>query len=91
MIRDFAQKVDKLYVIEELDDIFETAGEKNLGIACEGKNLFTKLGEYSPQMIAEKILGEKRITALLRNRFRYVLRLCALDALTAVYTMFCQN
>ena len=58
MIRDFAQKVDKLYVIEELDDIFETQVKK-LGIACEGKNLFTKLGEYSPQMIAEKILGEK--------------------------------
>ena len=58
MIRDFAQKVDKLYVIEELDDIFEKQVKK-LGIACEGKNLFTKLGEYSPQMIAEKILGEK--------------------------------
>lgn len=47
MIRDFAQKVDKLYVIEELDDIFETQVKK-LGIACEGKNLFTKLGRIFP-------------------------------------------
>ena len=57
MIRAFAQKVDKLYVIEELDDIFETHVKK-LGIACEGKDLFTWLGEYSPQMIAQKLLGK---------------------------------
>ncbi len=58
MIRDFARQVDKLYVIEELDDIFETQIKK-LGIPCEGKSLFTRLGEYSPQIIAEKILGQK--------------------------------
>ena len=57
MIRDFAEKVEKLYVIEELDDIFETFVKK-LGIPCEGKELFTLQGEYSPQMIASKILGE---------------------------------
>ena len=58
MIRDFAAKVEKLYVIEELDDIFETFVKK-LGIPCEGKELFTLLGEYSPQMIKAKILGEQ--------------------------------
>lgn len=57
MILDFSKKVDKLYVIEELDDIFETHVKK-LGVLCEGKALFTRLGEYSPQLIAAKILGE---------------------------------
>ena len=58
LIQDFARQVDKLYVIEELDDVFETQVKKQ-GIPCEGKALFTKLGEYSPQLIAEKILGQK--------------------------------
>ena len=30
-----------------------------MGIACEGKNLFTVQGEYSANMLREKILGEK--------------------------------
>lgn len=55
LIKDFAAKVDRLVVIEELDGIIETHC-KNLGLSCEGKNLFTPLGEYSQKSIA-KVFG----------------------------------
>ena len=55
MIRDFAAKVDRLVVIEELDGIIESHC-KNIGIACEGKDLFTPIGEYSQSSIA-KVFG----------------------------------
>lgn len=57
LIRDFAAKVDKLYVIEELDPIIETHC-KSLGINVIGKEVFTLLGEYTPAMIKKAILGE---------------------------------
>ena len=56
MIREFAASVDRLVVIEELDDVFETQIKK-MGIACEGKSLFSLLGEYSAEMIAKVLLG----------------------------------
>ena len=52
LIRDFAEKVDRLVVVEELDGIIETH-VKNLGIEVEGKNLFSPLGEYSQKTIRE--------------------------------------
>ena len=58
LIKDFAAKVKKLYVIEELDDVIETHCRK-IGLNPVGKELFTLLGEYSQSMIREKILGEK--------------------------------
>ena len=58
LIRDFAEKVDKLYVIEELDPVIEEHC-KALGIKVEGKNLFTLLGEYTPTMIKGAILNEQ--------------------------------
>lgn len=58
LIKDFAAKFDKVYVLEELDDIFETHCKK-LGINVIGKELFTYIGEYSQSLIAEKILGIK--------------------------------
>lgn len=57
LIRDFASKVDKLYVIEELDPIIETHC-KALGINVTGKDVFTLLGEYTPAMIKKAILGK---------------------------------
>ncbi len=56
LIADFAKKVDALYVIEELDDIIETHVKK-LGITCKGKELFSLLGEYTPEMLRTAILG----------------------------------
>ena len=57
LIIDFAKKVDKLYVIEELDPIIETH-IKALGVEVIGKEAFTLLGEYTPAMIKAAVLGE---------------------------------
>ncbi len=51
LIREFASKVKKLYVIEELDPIIETH-VRALGIECIGKELFSPLGEFSQATIA---------------------------------------
>ena len=52
LIKDFASKVKKLYVIEELDPIIENH-VKSLGIKVIGKEMFSILGEFSQQTIAE--------------------------------------
>ncbi len=57
MIEDFASKVDKLYIVEELDPVIEDQ-VKSWGIECVGKDIFTVQGEYSANMIRERILGE---------------------------------
>ena len=54
LIKDFAAKVDKLYVIEELDPIIENHC-KALGIDVIGKELFPIIGEFSQSLIAEKL------------------------------------
>ena len=58
IIKDFASKVDVLYVIEELDDIIETHCLKN-GIKVIGKEIFPLCGEFSQKLVKEKILNEK--------------------------------
>ena len=58
LIRDFAAKVDKIYVVEELDPFIEEHC-KALGIDVIGKDVFTLLGEYTPTMIAKAILDEE--------------------------------
>lgn len=58
LIRDFAAKVDTLYVVEELDPVIETQ-VRAMGIDCKGKEIFTLLGEYSANMLREAVLGEK--------------------------------
>lgn len=58
LIEDFAAKVDKLYVIEELEPHIETQ-VRAWGIDAVGKELLTVQGEYSANMLREKILGEK--------------------------------
>ena len=57
-IKDFAKKCKKVYVIEELDPIFEEYC-KSLGIKVIGKDEFSPLGEYTPSMIKKVVLGEK--------------------------------
>ena len=59
LIKDFASKFDKVYVIEELDDIIETHCKK-LGLNVIGKELFGFIGELSQAIIADKILGQKK-------------------------------
>ena len=51
LIKDFAEKVERLVVIEELDGIIE-AHCQSLGLAVEGKSLFSPIGEYSQSTIA---------------------------------------
>ncbi len=58
LIREFASKVDTLYIFEELEPVIEEK-VKSWGIACTGKELFTRQGEYSANMIREKILKQQ--------------------------------
>lgn len=58
LIEEFASKVDKLYIFEELEPVIEEQ-VKSWGIEAIGKEIFTIQGEYSANMIREKILGEK--------------------------------
>ena len=53
-IRAFAAKVDKLYVVEELDGFIEDH-VRNLGLNVIGKELFGNIGEFSQNIIAEKM------------------------------------
>ncbi|MBQ9116343.1 MAG: indolepyruvate ferredoxin oxidoreductase subunit alpha [Clostridia bacterium] len=53
-IKDFAAKVKKLYVIEELDPIIETHCN-NIGVEVIGKELFTNIGEFSQGYIATQL------------------------------------
>ena len=58
LIRDFASKVEKLYIIEELDGYMENE-IKAAGIDCVGKELIGNMYELNPQIIAERIFGKK--------------------------------
>ncbi|MDY4889376.1 MAG: indolepyruvate ferredoxin oxidoreductase subunit alpha [Sphaerochaetaceae bacterium] len=57
-IKDFAGKVKRLIVIEELEPFMEDQ-MKAAGIKCEGKNMTGKLFELNPELIRERILGQK--------------------------------
>ena len=57
LIRDFAAKVEKLYVIEELDPFMENE-IKAAGIDCIGKELTGLVEELNPQLVAERVLGD---------------------------------
>lgn len=57
LIKDFADKHDKVYVIEELDPVIESHC-RSLGISVIGKEVFTLQGEYTPRMIRQAVLNE---------------------------------
>ena len=59
-IRAFAAKCRRLFVIEELDPFIEEHC-RALGVEVTGKSAFTMLGEYTPAMIAEAVLGKKPV------------------------------
>lgn len=58
LIEEFASKVDKLYIVEELEPVIEEQ-VKSWGITAIGKEIFTVQGEYSANMIRKAILGEE--------------------------------
>lgn len=57
LIEEFASKVDKLYIFEELEPVIEEQ-VKSWGIECIGKEIFTIQGEYSANMLKKAVLGE---------------------------------
>ncbi len=56
LIQEFAQKVDKLYIFEELEPVIEEQ-VKSWGIDCVGKEIFTIQGEYSANLLRKAVLG----------------------------------
>jgi indolepyruvate ferredoxin oxidoreductase alpha subunit len=57
LIRDFAAKVDKLVVVEELDPIIENHC-RQLGLAVTGKDVLPMVDEFSQNLLAAKLGGE---------------------------------
>ena len=62
LIEEFASKVDKLYIFEELEPVIEEQ-VKSWGIKAIGKEIFTVQGEYSANMIRTAVLGEEAVAA----------------------------
>ena len=56
LILDFASKVDKLVVVEELDSVIEDHCRK-LGLKVWGKNVLPLEGEFSQNLVASKLGG----------------------------------
>ena len=51
---DFAAAVEKLVIVEELDSFIETHC-RQLGLACVGKAQFPCIGEFSQNLVAQKL------------------------------------
>ena len=64
LIREFATRVKKLYVIEELDPFLEEQ-IRALGIEVIGKEIFPFTNEFDPGIIETAITGKKPVTAKL--------------------------
>ncbi len=56
LIEDFIKQVDTVYVIEELEPVIEEQ-IKSWGYNVKGKDLFTKQGEYSANMLKKALYG----------------------------------
>ena len=64
LIRDFASRVEKLYVIEELEPFMEEQ-IKAAGIDCIGKDLIPRTFELNPEIVARSVFGvEPEIVSL---------------------------
>lgn len=49
-IKKFAKSVDRLFVVEELEPVVENQ-LKAMGVKVEGKKFFSRVGEFSPELI----------------------------------------
>ncbi len=58
LIQEFASKVDKLYIFEELEPVIEEQ-VRSWGIEAVGKEIFTIQGEYSANMLRRVLLKEE--------------------------------
>ena len=63
-IKDFADTVKKLIVVEELDGFIETHC-RNLGLTVSGKELFSNIGELGQNLVKEKLGKEAQRGVLL--------------------------
>ncbi|MCR5652734.1 MAG: indolepyruvate ferredoxin oxidoreductase subunit alpha [Ruminococcus sp.] len=66
LIQDFAAKVGKVYVVEELDPIVETHC-RNIGIDVIGKEKFSITGEFSQKTIAKAFGLEDKFSVKLED------------------------
>lgn len=57
LLKEFSSRVARTVVVEELDGVIEEHC-RNIGIAVEGKELFGYLGEFSTNLVAEKLGGK---------------------------------
>jgi len=57
LIKSFANEVEQLFVVEELEPFFEEALE-SMGVKVAKKRLFPKIGELTAALIKEKISAE---------------------------------
>ena len=58
LIKAFAKKVKKLYIVEELDPFMEEQ-IKAAGVECSGKDQIGNLYELNPQLLRERLFGDK--------------------------------
>lgn len=58
-IREFAAKVQTLYVVEELEPYLEEQ-IKQMGIPCIGKEKIPNMYELNPDILAKNLLGEEK-------------------------------
>jgi indolepyruvate ferredoxin oxidoreductase, alpha subunit len=66
-VKSFAEKVDTLVVVEELEPILEDELRK-LGIACIAKDPSFRIGELRPEFIPRIVAGEKKIEPEVKTR-----------------------
>ena len=57
LIEDFVKACDEVYIFEELEPVIEEQ-VKSWGLNVKGKELFTKQGEYSANMLKKVLYGE---------------------------------
>jgi indolepyruvate ferredoxin oxidoreductase alpha subunit len=55
LVRDFATKVKRLIILEELDPFLEEE-IRLMGIPCEGKSIFPLWGEFDPRVVRESAI-----------------------------------
>lgn len=63
MLKKFAKRVERLYIVEELDPFLELH-IKAMGIKCKGKELLPSWGELNPTMIRQAITGKRSTKSL---------------------------
>ncbi len=59
LIKGFAEKCDRIIVIEELDSFIESFCN-GIGVKTDGKNILPRTDEFSQELLREKLLGEKK-------------------------------